>query len=1121
MAMGPGIRAILVDTRPQLKSISPSVARSTGGTALTLTGYEFHNNSDGTPPTVEIGGFACTNVVVVDGYTITCDSPVASSVGQFDVVVTTPGGVSTLYDAFTLYASTMTAVDPAYANIAGGVDVMITGYNFVTGATITFGGVAVTSSTFIDSEHYLVTIPNHGAGWVDVVMTDPGGAQNTLSHAFQYTLFTRGEDIRRQPGITIQDSLNNQPNTCTATIDGQSNIPIIGEEFEITDEMDGDRLLFRGDVQSITTRYEGQNHQLVYDVQAVDFTFRLNKYRPFGRYQYVSASDIVKDLIARYCPDFTTEFVQTNLAKVSFLFDGTQDMATCLSAIAAQIGGGHWYVDYERRVHFFHVVPAGIFLPTSPQSVVNIDSGTAPTVASGGVITSTFSYRPGWYIFRVTNVYSNNAESVLGPISQPVYLDGRHKIDFSDVAVGAPVGSLTVTKRRIYMTDLWMDSTRTSSIDRIVRFAQVDDNVTTSFTVDGPNGNGFVVNPTSSALVNIPGTEPLPVKSFAQRPAAPAAPTMTIVNGANMWNGGLFEARVSFLYKDGTVSFASAPSNTVRMLLIQGIGILYIDITGIPIGPDVNGVPCVARLIHIWAGNPGSNQEVAVANEFIATASVDWAGARGFTLINGNTATSARLPGSYAPYYADGTYDQSLRAVGQGQTLYYNASQIAAIEPDPIPVWPNPDGPFLEDVDVPDDIDDSNMSLLRDPQVEVYKDNSQIRNKVFVKGRGTVTTAAAAIGATTLLVADGNAFSLNGGKIIIDSLATVPYETVNGDETGYYLTLSEGLPIAVRSGAELANFLELNDLPAQQELGKIERDSDGNVTDGIHEYMIVDPTLRSEFQLYMRAAAELELFARPIIKVRYATRDPKTRSGKTVNINLSNPPIKGEFLIQNVTIDQVHDESDQLMPRYTAEASSTRYELNDLLLAIISKGLSEGGGTVIGVGATAVEEAAASVTGTIQYVTIELTGAQVASINTAATALEIVPAPGDGLTLLPIFVWGHTYEPIAVNETTSAEIRWSKNTGGGGGAANNSIWEFQGFTSGLVTQNRWWKQNAQNDVFFDAQVPSPPTNGGAPVNKSLYLITNQALTGASGIAALRVKIIIAYVLLEDELTLTF
>jgi len=117
----------------------------------------------------------------------------------------------------------------------------------------------------------------------------------------------------------------------------------------------------------------------------------------------------------------------------------------------------------------------------------------------------------------------------------------------------------------------------------------------------------------------------------------------------------------------------------------------------------------------------------------------------------------------------------------------------------------------------------------------------------------------------------------------------------------------------IPQGSNVSNYFEAEDHESQKFLAKIELDKDGRVTDGIHEYTIVDTSLKATFQLFMRAYAELELFSKPIVMVRYATRDPKSRSGQTVSINLTTPPCVGDFLIQSVQIDQIHDESDQLL----------------------------------------------------------------------------------------------------------------------------------------------------------------------------------------------------------------
>jgi hypothetical protein len=276
-------------------AITPNTGRIGGGLAVTITGSGFTGSAS-----VTFDGVAATSVVVVSTTTITCVTP-AGEAGVVNVVVTIGSQSGTLFGGFTYIKGVIIALSPAYGPIAGGTRVTIQGYNFLTGSTITLGGLLATDVTFIDSEHFSCLTPAHATGYVDVVVTEPSSVTVTKRGGFQYTLLTRGDDIRRQPGIVIRDVLNNTPNSCNFTVDGTSNVPLIGEKIEIIDSEDGDRLMFAGTVQSVEQVYEGQTNQIAWNVQCIDFTWLMNRQRPFKSYKATSASDIVKDLISHLC----------------------------------------------------------------------------------------------------------------------------------------------------------------------------------------------------------------------------------------------------------------------------------------------------------------------------------------------------------------------------------------------------------------------------------------------------------------------------------------------------------------------------------------------------------------------------------------------------------------------------------------------------------------------------------------------------------------------------------------------------------------------------------------------------------------------------------------------------
>ena len=186
----------------------------------------------------------------------------------------------------------------------------------------------------------------------------------------------------------------------------------------------------------------------VWHVSAIDRTARLNAKRPFGTYNNTSATDVVIDLVTRYAPDFTTAHVQTGLARISVVFDGDQDFATCLSLIAQKIGEGHWYVDYEWDVHFFRVPVMNVLSGDLRASPLALGPGTAMVVtASTQPITGSFP--PGYYYFRSTTRYRDTPTYPTPPVAAPtdyVLLSNQAaaRAVRGDLAIGA-YGTITTT----------------------------------------------------------------------------------------------------------------------------------------------------------------------------------------------------------------------------------------------------------------------------------------------------------------------------------------------------------------------------------------------------------------------------------------------------------------------------------------------------------------------------------------------------------------------------------------------------------------------------------------------------------------------------------------------------
>ena len=209
---------------PTVTGISPSSGTTLGGTSLTITGTNFVSGA-----TVTVGGTAATGISVVSTTSITATTP-AGTAGAQNVVVTNPDGQSgSLSGGFTyvtpapsggggvsLPGPTVVSISPSSGTTAGGINVTITGANFMGGATVTIGGTAATGINVVSTTSITATTPVGTAGAQNVVVTNPDGQSSTLSGGFTY--------LAPAPTVT-SISPNSGP------IAGGTNVTIAGTNF--------------------------------------------------------------------------------------------------------------------------------------------------------------------------------------------------------------------------------------------------------------------------------------------------------------------------------------------------------------------------------------------------------------------------------------------------------------------------------------------------------------------------------------------------------------------------------------------------------------------------------------------------------------------------------------------------------------------------------------------------------------------------------------------------------------------------------------------------------------------------------------------------------------------------
>ena len=177
----------------RIRQVVPASGPTTGGTAVYLDGQYFP--LEGTMSAEFSGSVVPASQVIVSQSGSRADLATPShAAGWTDVKVVVPGvGTNEQKNAFAYLGPlpTLTGVTPqngAQPMDAGGTTVTLTGANFVTGATVSFGGLAALSVSFVSASQLTAVTPAHAAGSVDVTVANPGQQGVTLVGGYTYKM---------------------------------------------------------------------------------------------------------------------------------------------------------------------------------------------------------------------------------------------------------------------------------------------------------------------------------------------------------------------------------------------------------------------------------------------------------------------------------------------------------------------------------------------------------------------------------------------------------------------------------------------------------------------------------------------------------------------------------------------------------------------------------------------------------------------------------------------------------------------------------------------------------------------------------------------------------------------
>ena len=178
-------------TPPSITTFSPASGSSLGGVPFTITGAGFLPGVS-----VEFAALAETNApkvafvsVSADGTTITGSTP-PHPAGIVDVKITNiGGGTATNAGAHTFIPAptpTISAVSVNTGSSLGNTTLVVTGTNFVGGATVLFGTVAAASAAVVTPASISVTTPAHTPGASAVTVRLPDGQTAQLPSGFTF-----------------------------------------------------------------------------------------------------------------------------------------------------------------------------------------------------------------------------------------------------------------------------------------------------------------------------------------------------------------------------------------------------------------------------------------------------------------------------------------------------------------------------------------------------------------------------------------------------------------------------------------------------------------------------------------------------------------------------------------------------------------------------------------------------------------------------------------------------------------------------------------------------------------------------------------------------------------------
>lgn len=222
---------------------------------------------------------------------------------------------------------------------------------------------------------------------------------NTLSAVYSFTIggVERKTDVLNQT-IRIEDVINDQVNSLSFRMMDRSSLGVPDTDDEVIITLDDGSILFGGFVISTHRNSKKESGDIIISVECVDYTRLMDRNLVHKTYENMTDKAVIDDIVSTYMAGFgitTTNVIEgVTIEQISFNYVQPSQAIRRI----AELTGRHWYIDYNKDIHYFplttETTPFNLSDHSSGETFIrdNMISSVTGTLKNSATFSSVDSY---------------------------------------------------------------------------------------------------------------------------------------------------------------------------------------------------------------------------------------------------------------------------------------------------------------------------------------------------------------------------------------------------------------------------------------------------------------------------------------------------------------------------------------------------------------------------------------------------------------------------------------------------------------------------------------------------------------------------------------------------------